>query len=174
MSIYERHCMFRGKRLEDGEAAYGNLEVRASVMMGPMGCWPPVSTYHLVQVWTRNGVVQSSDEMVDPDSLEMFLGELNEQGRAVYVPMGTVLERANCPGELWAVKPDPGSTDWNEEPERHIVHYTVHAYEPETGRYYVNTDGWPGLKHRHWVKGKDLYRSLEAAEAALEGGGQDE
>ena len=76
---------------------------------------------------------------------------------------------ATWPKELWAVKPAPASNDWNDRPKYHIVHYIVHAYEPETGRYYVNTDGWPGKKHRHWINGNGLYESRAEAEKALRG-----
>lgn len=75
------------------------------------------------------------------------------------------------PAELWAVKPNPMSNEWNDEPEYHIVHYIVHAFEPETGRYFVNTDNYSGLKQRHWIKGKGLYKTRAEAEAAIGGGG---
>lgn len=72
--------------------------------------------------------------------------------------------------EVWRICPNPRSNDFNSEPENVIRPYRVYAYDADAEKYWVESDGWHGFKHRHWVDVKTCYASLEDAEQALKRG----
>jgi hypothetical protein len=86
------------------------------------------------------------------------LCEAYKDGRAVVLPK-----------EVWRICANPYSTDFNGNSEKSVIKYYVFAFDKDANRYWVNRNGWNGLKLRHWVNADSCYPTKETAKKALEG-----
>jgi hypothetical protein len=70
--------------------------------------------------------------------------------------------------KAWRICDNPKYNDWNDEPEKIVVPYTIIN---ETDKaYLVERNGWHGKKHQHYIPKGQFYFTKEKAEAELRGG----
>lgn len=67
----------------------------------------------------------------------------------------------------WRICDNPRSNDWNTEPEKIIVPYTVLGESKRGNAYLVERNGWHGKRHQHYIAKREFFFDKQLAEEAL-------
>ncbi len=89
ISAYAKRCMFRANRISDGKITRGYLVIEQRITIP----FPSSPLYHIVQFGSFNGMPTKIDDLVDPDTIKMWTGEVDECGNSIYEPFPDVLNR---------------------------------------------------------------------------------